>query len=132
MNNPSWFDMAPWIAIAVTLILSVVIPLLTQIANNRFQLKLKQLEVKNKLSENKLSAFSEFAQNVGACIACADAERMQQAGSSIQKMVLFLPEENWGALEQLYYFVRKCEWDKAETVMNGLSKVASRIMNEKQ
>lgn len=37
-----WKDLAPWIAIAITLALSILVPLFTQIANNRFQLKLEK------------------------------------------------------------------------------------------
>ena len=37
-----WKDLAPWIAIAITLALSILVPLFTQIANNRHQRKLQQ------------------------------------------------------------------------------------------
>lgn len=38
-------NLAPWIAIVVTSILSILVSLFTQIANNRFQLKMKEIEI---------------------------------------------------------------------------------------
>lgn len=35
-----WKDLAPWLALAITLALSILVPLFTQIANNKFQLKM--------------------------------------------------------------------------------------------
>ena len=37
-----WKDLAPWIAIAFTLALSILVPLFTQIANNRHQRKMQR------------------------------------------------------------------------------------------
>lgn len=130
MTTKSWFDMAPWIAIAITLILSIIIPFLTQITNNRFQLRIKRMEEKNNLYTTKVNAFIDFVKNVGACIACSDASSMQLAGSSIQNMFLFMPEENWADLDLLYSCLRKCEWDKAEMLLNSLSKEASKILDQ--
>ena len=130
MKSLSWIDVAPWITIAITLILSIIIPLLTQIANNRFQLKLKRIEEKNDLFSAKKEAFSDFVKNVGACIAYASEDSLQSAGASIQEMYLFMPEEDWSDLDYLYHFIRKHDWDTAETYANRLSKEASALLNK--
>ena len=37
-----WKDLAPWIAIAITLALSILVPFFTQIANNKHQRKMQK------------------------------------------------------------------------------------------
>lgn len=70
-------DIAPWIAIAVTLILSILVPLFTQIANNKFQLKLKQLELREVHKKRKMDAFDEYYQKVGGCVLYAQKDNIQ-------------------------------------------------------
>ena len=130
MNSVNWLDMAPWIAIAVTLILSIIIPLLTQIVNNSFQLKQKELEQKKQLVESRVKVYCDFSKNVGACIAHADAEALRLAGSSIQNMYFFMPEEKWNELDELYSLIRRHEWAAAEPLLIKLTKIASKLLNE--
>ena len=37
-----WKDLVPWIAIAITLALSILVPFFTQIANNKHQRKIQK------------------------------------------------------------------------------------------
>ena len=132
MREMNWFDMAPWIAIAITLILSIVTPLLTQIANNRFQLKQQKLKDNQTKFEEKYNVYKEFAECVGSCISFASAEKAQDAGASIQKMYFFIPEEHWKDLDDLFSLLKKKEWDKAEVLMKELSRTSAKLLNEEQ
>lgn len=132
MKEMNWFDMAPWIAIALTLILSIITPLLTQIANNKFHLKQQKLKDNQTKQEEKYKVYKEFAECVGSCISYATAEKVQAAGASIQKMYFFIPEEHWKDLDALFSLLRKKEWDKAEVLMKDLSRTAASLLNEQQ
>lgn len=132
MKDLSWFEMAPWIAIAITLILSIVIPFLTQIVNNKFQLKQQRQQRKDAQYDIKYKVFSDFTSNVGACIAHADVESVHAAGASVQCMYLFMPEENWHSLDLLYSQLRAHKWEEAEEEMKFLAKAASKLLNETQ
>ncbi len=124
-----WTELAPWIAIAITLILSIITPLLTQIANNRFILKQNEQAHKNKIESERALIYYSFAEEVGSCIAYADIEKVHSAGAAIQKMYLVMPEEHWNALDSLYSYLRKSKWDAAEEELKDLCKIASKIMN---
>ena len=50
-------ELAPWIAIAFTLALSILVPLFTQIANNRFQLKMQKNKEEKRASVCKFPRF---------------------------------------------------------------------------
>ncbi len=126
----NWKELAPWITIAITLILSIITPLLTQIANNRFKIKQNKQEQKNKIERDKVHTYYEFAENVGACVAFSDYEEVKSAGAVIQKMYLIMPETYWEQLDNLYSLIRKHDWDEAEIVLRELCKAAATIITE--
>ena len=125
-------DLAPWIAIAITLALSIMVPLFTQIANNRFQLKLKRIEKENYDANRRVAAFDEFFCNVGGCVLHAERENICQAGASIQRLYPFLPEELWRSLDELYMLIKKHEWDDAVVKMNIIGRWIATSMKTKQ
>ena len=55
-----WKDLAPWIAIAITLALSILVPFFTQIANNKHQRKMQKEKLEFEQSQNKLKVFENF------------------------------------------------------------------------
>lgn len=120
-------ELAPWIAIAFTLALSILVPLFTQIANNCFQLRMqKRKEEQERINiemEEKRKIYSEFLCDVGACIAYSNAQNMGVVGASIQKMYLVCPKECWDELDELYSKVRGHEWGKAEMILQKLNKI---------
>ena len=122
-------QLAPWIAIAFTLALSILVPLFTQIANNNFQLELQKRkednERKNIVYEEKRGIYADFLRNVGGCIVFVTKENLDAAGASIQKMYLVCPQEWWSELDELYTYVRNAEWGKAEAVLKKLNKLVA-------
>ena len=55
-----WKDLAPWIAIAITLALSILVPFFTQIANNKHQRKMQKEKLEFEQSQNKIKVFQNF------------------------------------------------------------------------
>ena len=123
-------SLAPWIAIVVTLILSILIPLFTQIANNRFQLKLKRMEYKDKKIERRLVAYENDFKNVGGCVLCAQKENISNAGASIQRLYTYFPEDKWKLLDVLFDNIKKFEWDHAKVQMKEVSKIIAYDINK--
>ncbi len=116
-------ELAPWFAIAITLILSILVPVFTQKANNRFQIKLKKLEYINKEAERKINAYEEYFQKVGGCVLYAQKENISDAGASIQRLYAYLPEDNWDLLDSLFDSIKAYEWDIAKQEMKKVSKI---------
>lgn len=126
-----WKDLAPWIAIAITLILSILVPLFTQIANNVHQRKMQKEKIEYEKAQEKEIVYKSFLQNVGAVITCANKETLQTAGLSIYQMYLYSPSEWWNDLEQLAYHIRKYEWEQAERILQKLSRLISEELKDK-
>ena len=88
-------DLAPWIAIAITLALSILVPLFTQIANNRHQRKMRYDEIKYDEANKKRIVYEDFLLKVGAVVADASHDNLTQAGAIIKQMYIYSPEEWW-------------------------------------
>ena len=119
--------LAPWIAIAITLALSILVPLFTQIANNRFQYKKAKQEhefaKEDERRKNRVKAYENFLMNVAAAIEYRTEETLTSAGSSIGQVYLYVPEELYGKLDALYNSLRKSDWDTAEVRYLELTKL---------
>lgn len=123
-------ELAPWIAITITLALSILVPVFTQMANNKFQLELQKRkeenERKNMLYEEKRKIYADFLQNVGACVSYRTKDNIDVAGASIQRLYLVCPEEWWPDIDMLFFHVRGLEWAKAEDVLKKLNKLIAK------
>ena len=132
-------NLAPWIAIAITLALSILVPLFTQIANNRFQYKKAKQDYEFKKKDEQLKkrsdAYENFLMNVGAAIEYRSADTLRTAGSSIGQIYLYVPEDMYIKLDYLFSCLRQYKWDIAETQYLELTKLIcelnSKVENEK-
>lgn len=125
-------NLTPWIAIAITLALSILVPLFTQIANNRFQHKKAKQEhqfaKEDEQRKNSTKAYENFLMNVGAAIECRNGDALRAAGSSIGQIYLYVPNDFFDKLDVLFNDIRSHNWDKAEVEYLELTKL---ICNEK-
>lgn len=122
-------ELAPWVAIAVTLILSILVPLFTQIANNRFQLKKAKQDRKFEEERDRLAkktvAYEQFMMDVGGTIAWRTKENVPQAGASIGRIYLYVPAEWYAKLNELHHSLYDSEWGKAEKQYAELAKMVA-------
>lgn len=125
-----WKDLAPWIAIAITLGLSILVPLFTQIANNRHQRKMQKEKFEYEQKQKKIVVYENFLLNVGAVIACNTVENRTLAGSSIQQMYLYAPKEWWIDLDFLFDELRNAQYSKASMRLGSLNKLISKELNK--
>lgn len=114
-------DLAPWIAIAITLALSILVPLFTQIANNRHQRKLQQEQFEREQKQKKIIVYEEFLKNVGSAIVIATNDNLSQAGSCIYQMYIYAPKEWREKLDMLYKFMDNSKWDEATMMLQAIS-----------
>ncbi len=115
-------DIAPWIAIAITLALSILVPVFTQIANNNHQIKLQKEKNEYEQKQKKLIAYENFLMHVGAVIACPNAENFSLAGSSIQKIYLYAPPSWWNELDLLFDAIRNSKYGDATYILECLNR----------
>lgn len=118
--------LAPWVAIAVTLILSILVPVFSQIANNRFQLKKtkqdRKLEEEKERHTKRIEAYETFLMDVGAATEYRSKENVPAAGASIGRVYLYIPEEWYPKLDALHSSLYNSEWGKAQKQYIELAK----------
>ena len=125
-------DLAPWIAIAFTLALSILVPLFTQIANNRHQRKIQKEKFEYEERQKKVKAFETFLSEVGGVVAADGSiskESLSSAGAAIHLLYIYSPIEWHQDLDQLTETIMNYEWHKAKNIVQKISRLISQELN---
>lgn len=123
-------DLAPWIAIVITLALSILVPLFTQIANNKHQRQLQKEKFEYEQSQKKNKVFEDFLLSVGGAVTYVKQENLIKAGSSLYNIYLYAPKEWYADLDELAVLIQKYEWEKATIIIQKLSKLMAEELNK--
>lgn len=124
-ENMELKELAPWIAIAITLALSIMVPLFTQIANNNHQRKLQREKMEFEQTQKKFKAYEEFLFHVGGTVTAGrynTKDTLSLAASSIHVLYIYAPVEWQEDLDKLSLLISKLEWEKAIPIVQKLSK----------
>ena len=128
-----WKDLAPWIAIAVTLILSILVPLFTQIANNSHQRKMQREKFEYEEKQKKTKAYETFLSDVGGLITAdgsVSKETLSKAGAAVHQLYIYSPIEWYKDLDLLTELIMKYKWDNAKTIVQKISRLISEELNQ--
>ena len=132
----TWENLAPWIAIAFTLALSILVPLFTQIANNAHHRKMQKEKVEYEKSQRKREVYEKFLLDVGGTVTAATSatrEHMNDAGASLYEMYIYAPSDWQNKLDKLASHISKYEWGEARAILQELSRLISEeLKNEKR
>lgn len=130
-----WSATAAWLTLAFTLIVSIVSPVITTWMNHRFQLRLAELEAKNKEIENhylkKRAVIDNFITSTGKCLFHADATAMQKCGESFYSIYVYVPQSLWPELDTLQELINSLEFEQAQKQFSNLIKSLADILEEK-
>ena len=128
-------DLAPWIAIAFTLALSILVPLFTQIANNNHQCKMQREKFEYEEKQKKRKAYETFLSDVGGLITAdgsVSKETLSKAGAAIHQLYIYAPLEWYDDLDLLTTLIMKFEWHKAKVIVQKISRWISEELNKKE
>lgn len=121
-------DLAPWIAIAVTLILSILVPLFTQIANNSHQRKMQREKFEHEEQQKKTKVFEAFLSEVGGLITArgfVQKEQLTKSGAALHQLYIYAPEEWCDDLNKLMEYMMDFRWDDAKSIVQKLDRLIS-------
>ncbi len=124
----TWENLAPWIAIAFTLALSILVPLFTQIANNRHQRKMQKEQREYEQSQRKRQVCETFLTTMGAFV--ISRHDFDKAGASLYEMYVYSPNEWHTELDRLSWLLNKHQFDQARDVLENLAKKISADLNK--
>lgn len=129
-----WSATAAWVTLAFTLVISIVSPVITTWMNHRFQLRLSDLEAKNKEIENhylkKREVIDDFIASTGKCLFRADAAALQECGKSFYSIYVYVPSSLWPDIDMLLKFINSREIEKAQEHFVGLAKALADVLEE--
>ena len=129
-----WSATAAWITLVVTLIISIVSPVITTWMNHRFQLRLTELETKNKEIENhylkKRAVIDDFIASVGKCLFRADSTALQECGQSFYAIYVYVPPSLWPDIDTLLQLITARELERAQEHFSNLTKSLAGILEE--
>ena len=129
-----WKDLAPWIAIAFTLALSILVPLFTQIANNSHQRKIQREKFEYEEKQKKIKAFETFLAEVGGTITARgymEKEALAQAGGALHQLYIYVPTEWYDDLDKLTEHITNFQWPEARALNQKISRLISEELNKK-
>lgn len=121
-------DLAPWIAIAFTLALSILVPLFTQIANNNHQRKMQREKFEYEEKQKKTKAYEAFLAEVGGAITAhghVQKEQLAKSGAALHQLYIYAPEEWFDDLDELMGYMMSFSWDNAKPIIQKLSHCVS-------
>ena len=119
------------LTISISVILAVcaiISPIATTLINNRYQLKLKDLEYQQKEKESSFfyrrGVYEDYLRCTGKCIAHPTRENIQEYGKIYALALIYFPENLIADLESLHTEIYEERWDSANS---GLNKIAPKI-----
>lgn len=118
-----WGELAPWITISITLAISILVPLFTQIANNRHQRKMQKDAFKHEENQARTRAFEAFLSDVGGVITAkgyAKTEDLIHAGAALHRLYVYSPSEWYDDLDQLTKNIMEYKWEDARSLIQTL------------
>lgn len=127
-----WKDLAPWIAISITLAISILVPLFTQIANNNHQRKMQREKFEYEEKHKKTKAYECFLSDVGGLITAdgsINKEHLSKAGAAIHQLYIYAPSEWYDDLDVLTKLIMEFDWDKARIIVQKISRFISEELN---
>ena len=128
----TWETLAPWIAIAFTLALSILVPLFTQIANNNHQRKMQREKFEYEEKQKKTEVYELFLSEVGGLVTADGSiskELLAKAGAAVHQLYIYASLEWYDDLDLLTDMIMQRNWNKAKTIVQKISRLISEELN---
>ena len=128
-----WKDLAPWIAIAFTLALSILVPLFTQIANNNHQRKMQREKMDYEQRQKKIRVYETFLSDVGGLVTAkgyVEKEQLIKSGAALHQLYVYAPTEWYNDLDELMEYMMMFKWNEAKPIIHKFSRIISEEVNK--
>ena len=117
----NWNDLAPWIAIVITVALSILVPLFTQMKSNRFQRKMMEEERKNKKEDAKRVAYEQFLKSANSWVQFRTGEALAKVGEEIGNIYLYAPERLFPKITKFSEMVMDTQYKEARKFLEEMA-----------
>ena len=113
---------------------AIVSPILTAIINNRHQLKIKKLEMQERLYENTVTyqrkIFENYLIHLGKCLAFPASETEKEYGRHYLIALMYAPEDIQAKMININNLVRDNHWTLAAKACEELTPLIHKHLQE--
>ena len=106
VSSIDWDATAAWAALAISIVGSIISPIITTILTNRYQVKLRQMDIHtNTISayeKNRFETLNTFIAKSGKCLAYFDETSVSELGEFYFQIYQYVPIELWNTLDEFY------------------------------
>lgn len=117
---------------AIIALCALISPIATTLLNNRHQLKIKELELKQKHYEvtevYKRNIFENYLKYAGSCTAYADTGPLQSYGEYYFLALMYVPDDMKAEMVSIHADMVKYHWDQANTALELLTPKIYRLL----
>jgi hypothetical protein len=127
-NDVDWSATAAWIALAISITGTILGPIITTILTNRFQLRLKQMDIVQNAFAEKNHIVQTCISSIGACIACSNTETQSLFGKTFHNVYPFVSTDNWKLLDSFYQAVIDDDYDTVKKLYPSVIHLLSELL----
>lgn len=129
-----WSATAAWIALAISIIGTIASPLITTILTNRHQRSLRELEIKQRATEQyderRFLAINTFISMSGKCLSHPNNDNVREFGACFHNIYPYVSRELWTTLDDLYSAVTSNNWGHARELHPNIIHELAGILKE--
>lgn len=129
-----WSATIAAIALVVSVSGTIICPIINTILSNRYQLKLRALDIKERTirdyESSRLEAINMFISGVGKCLFYSDIESVKQLGDSYFIVYQYVSDDYWPVLDNLYSNLVELDWEKSKKEFPPIAHYLSKILKE--
>ena len=133
-NNVDWSATAAWIALVISIIGTIVGPIVTTILTNQHQLKLRELDIAHKnieeYNKEKFATINDFISSVGRCIANPTPALIEDVGAIYYNVYLYVPNSLHKRLNDLHDCISDGLWTNAGHVYREIALRLTELLKE--
>ncbi len=134
MQPIDWSATAAWIALIISVVGTVVGPLITTIITNKHQLKLRELDLKqsaiDNYNQNRFNTLNTFIGKSGRCLSYLDENSVMDLGEAYHCIYQYVPTDFWDELDEFYATLISYKWDDAKRLYPPIVRRLSEILKE--
>lgn len=104
-NNVDWSATAAWIALVISVTGTFAGPIITAILTNRHQLKLRKLDIAEKISSERMQVIQQCISSIGAYMASINDSNKTNLGKDFFAVYAYVPLNQWEMLPQVIHLL---------------------------
>ena len=116
-NNVDWSATAAWIALVISIVGTIIGPIVTALINNQHQLKILRIDLKTKEETERQTVLRSCISGIGLFLSHPNASTLEDFGKVFHTSYAFLPIEKWDTMDSFYALLISEEYEKARQLL---------------